>query len=155
MQPGNLIDVVLNYEDGTYDVLLSKIKVNNVISPFIVRQVNDIGVVEYVTLENPAQRNSDQEFMITFNANEEEFRNITLGKQLGVLETRRYIDDSQEPSMVTFDYAVGLQRTLTDQGFDASYFIKEKINELTAEEDTQETQDTTEETEEEDETDNN
>ena len=133
VQPGNLIDVILNYEDGTYDVLLSKIKVNKVISPYIVRQVNDIGVVEWVTLENPAQRNSDRDFIITFNANEEEFRNLTLGKKLGILETRRYIDESQEPSEVTFDYTEGLRRTLSDQGFNTTYFINEKIEEETEE----------------------
>lgn len=147
VQPGNLIDVILNYQDGTYDVLLSKIKVNRVISPYIIRQVNDMGVVEYVTIENPAQRNSDRDFIITFNANEEEFRNLTLGKKLGVLETRRYIDESQEPSIVTFDYAQGLRRTLSDQGFNTSYFINEKISEETA---VQETTETTE-----DEVDNN
>jgi len=92
VQGGNIVDVLVNYGNGTYDVVYAKVKVKKVISP---ENVN-------ATLETKHR--------IIFAVDESHYRNLELANKLGEFETRLYLDESQPESEETFDENEAIQK---------------------------------------------
>jgi len=107
---GNLIDVLLDYGNGLKDIVLSKVRVNKIISPYVETYfLEDGSIKEQVTL-NPAQRNEGAKpFIITIYVDGNQHELVSLAEKLGAFETVKYIDDQQEPRAVTFTKEKGLK----------------------------------------------
>ncbi len=103
VKEGNIVDLIINYGNGDYDVILPKVKVEKIISPFNSKD-DDIN-------NNVAKRESDKDFIVIFNIEDESiYAELELAKELGYFETRLYIDESQPASKKTFDYNKALEK---------------------------------------------
>lgn len=89
---GNIVDVLVHYGNGDYDVVVSKIKVRR-----IIEELGEEG------LEKEAG------YIIILAVNEAQYRDLTLASQLGNLETRLYLDIEQSPSPLTFNYQKAME----------------------------------------------
>jgi hypothetical protein len=87
VKPGNIVDLIVNYRNGTYDVVVQKTKVRK-----IYKSEGKDGTVSSYTL--------------IFSLDETSYRDVLLASKLGYLETRLYIDESQKASDKTFNYLV-------------------------------------------------
>jgi hypothetical protein len=96
-QIGNLVDVVVDYGNGDYDVVLSKKKITN---------IRPLGAGTQQVQTNP---NGEQAVVLgstnemVFSVDEKEYANLELAKKSGDLAIRLYIDEDQTPSDVTFN----------------------------------------------------
>jgi hypothetical protein len=91
VKAGNIVDLLVNYRNGTYDVIVPKTKVRKV----------------YKT-ENRETNTSS--YTLIFALDETAYRDVLLAGKLGYLETRLYIDESQKASPKTFNYSVQSQK---------------------------------------------
>ncbi len=87
VKPGNIVDLIVNYRNGTYDVIVPKTKVRK-----IYKSESKDGTIGSYTL--------------IFSLDELSYRDVLLASKLGYLETRLYIDESQKASEKTFNYSV-------------------------------------------------
>lgn len=87
VKPGNIVDLIVNYRNGTYDVIVPKTKVRK-----IYKSEGKDGIISSYTL--------------IFSLDELSYRDVLLASKLGYLETRLYIDESQKASAKTFNYSV-------------------------------------------------
>lgn len=94
VKTGNIVDILVNYNNGTYDVVVPKIKVYRMLDA--VR--NDVQKAE----QAQAARQQTQ-YTLIFAVDEQQYADMELASKLGKLETRLYIDESQPPSVRTFD----------------------------------------------------
>ncbi len=85
VKEGNIIDVLINYDNGDYDVVVPKIKVRKLI-------------------ENRESEDKIKDYTVVLALNEEQQRDAELAGKLGYFEARLYIDESQRKSSKTFDY---------------------------------------------------
>lgn len=85
VKEGNIIDVLVNYDNGDYDVVVPKIKVRKLI-------------------ENKLNDESTRDYTVVLALNEEQQRDTELASKLGYFEARLYIDESQKKSFKTFSY---------------------------------------------------
>lgn len=90
LQSGNIIDVLVHYEDGFYDVVVPKIRVQERMQPT-------------KESENSMSNQIAHESIIILAVNEKSYADLLLAQQLGVLETRIYLDESQPASNKTFE----------------------------------------------------
>ncbi|WP_432664784.1 hypothetical protein R9X47_00840 [Wukongibacter baidiensis] len=102
---GNLVDVIVNYGNGDYDVVLPKTKVIKIISPFEVT-LQDSADGDAAVKNNPAKRtDEDKEFIVVFSVKgEDDYKVLNLASELGYFEVRKYVDERQSASVRTFDY---------------------------------------------------
>lgn len=95
-QVGNIVDVIVDYGNGNYDVVVAKKKIVN---------IKPLGATAPVNTTNangqPQQALGDNNQMV-FSVDEAEFANLELAKTMGELKIRLYVDEGQEPSDVTF-----------------------------------------------------
>lgn len=94
LQSGNLIDVIVNYENGYYDVVVAKIRVQERVR----KAQRDENTV-----------NMNHESIIILAVDEEAYADLLLAQQLGVLETRIYLDESQPASDKTLERAWAIE----------------------------------------------
>ncbi|WP_432409470.1 hypothetical protein [Wukongibacter sp. M2B1] len=88
VREGNIIDVLVNYDNGDYDVIIPKIKVRRLI-------------------ENKASDNDEADTLshtLVMSLDEEQQRDAELASKLGYFEARLYLDESQKASLKTFSY---------------------------------------------------
>ncbi|MBQ3847837.1 MAG: hypothetical protein II748_03175 [Clostridia bacterium] len=78
--PGTYIDVVVRYEDGTYDVVLVKKRVHDV------RQTAD----------------AEGKYTVVIPVTEGEYADMLAARKLGELDTRLYLDEKHPASTATF-----------------------------------------------------
>ena len=90
VKTGNIIDVLVNYGNGDYDIVVSKTKVRKLITGDEVNSKSD--------------GNDSRDYTIIIAVDEVAYRDLELAQRLGILETRLYLDDSQPSSKKTFDY---------------------------------------------------
>lgn len=109
VKQGNLVDVIVNYGDGNYDVIIPKVKVSKMV------QGRDMGAElayqdESVELEEQNVNSifEENEYTLVVAINETDYRNLALASHLGRFETRLYIDEDQPASEVTFNYSESL-----------------------------------------------
>lgn len=106
VEEGNLVDLIVNYGDGDYDVVLSKVKVKKLLKGNVMGSDTE-------TRESSLYR--DNEYMVTFGVDEIDYRDLIAAEKLanliaekheteGYFELRLYIDNDQPPSMKTFNY---------------------------------------------------
>ncbi len=81
LKSGNIIDVIINYDNGEYDVVVPKIKVQKLIK----------------------KEDEDEQHIIVLAINEEQYTDLETAKKLGYFETRIYLDENQPSSEKTFD----------------------------------------------------
>ncbi|GAB6088047.1 CpaB family protein [Alkaliphilus crotonatoxidans] len=93
VKSGNIVDVLVHYGNGDYDVVASKMKVRK-----IIESVND----EF--------EQDEKDYTIILSVDEGQYRDLTLAQELGNLETRLYHDKEQTQSIKTFDYHKALQQ---------------------------------------------
>lgn len=117
VQKGNLVDVIIHYGNGDYDVVLSKVKVID-----IVRGTSS-GIQPDET--NTWNLYKDNEYLVTLTVDEVDYMNMKLAENMahivsmmyqnqmgtkgtlaleGYFEVRLYIDEDQPESLITFDY---------------------------------------------------
>ena len=131
VQKGNLIDLVVNYDDGTYDVILSKVKVKDIFNPYETVVTDEEGN-RTTTVVNPALREGDMDYKIILDLDMEtesmDYLKIRLASELGHLDAFKYIDDTQPATEVTFDITEAYARLLEiDPEYDASGRVFTKI----------------------------
>ena len=90
LQAGNIIDLIVNYDNGTYDTIVPKVKVQK--------------LIEKEDTEEKKQH------IIILAVNEEQYGDLEMAKKLGDFETRIYLDEGQPKSAKTFDRALAMQR---------------------------------------------
>jgi hypothetical protein len=107
VKTGNIIDVLVNYGNGDYDVVIPKIKVIKLaeakkISDGVSKD-SDKGdnTVSSTDSYNISPLNSG--YTLILAVDEEQYRDMEMAKKLGAIETRLYIDENQPPSKKTFD----------------------------------------------------
>lgn len=84
-QQGNIVDILVNYGNGSYDVVVPKTKIRK-----LIKDVDkDKGTETYTTI---------------IAVNEEMYRDLQLASKLGALETRLYVEENQKASTKTFNY---------------------------------------------------
>lgn len=86
VKQGNIVDILVNYGNGTYDVVVPMTKVRKIIK----------GIEKETSI--PV-------YTLVFSVNEEANKDLQLASALGTLETRLYIDESQKPSQKTFNFS--------------------------------------------------
>lgn len=96
VKAGNIVDVLVHYGDGDYDVVVSKIKVRK--------------IIEHLSKEDDQDQDEGENHTIILSVNERQYRDLTLARELGDLETRLYLDLEQLQSEVTFNYTKALER---------------------------------------------
>ncbi|MBM7613595.1 CpaB family protein [Alkaliphilus hydrothermalis] len=99
VKSGNIIDMIINYGNGDYDVVVSKTKVRKVMS------------------NEPQGGNVGQEdhgYTVVLAVDETQYRDLQLAQELGKLETRLYLDTNQTASLTTFDYQKQLKQLRLD-----------------------------------------
>ena len=90
VKTGSLIDVIVNYKNGDYDIVISKIKVEKVITG------------------TPTDENTQPvvgSSIVILAVDEVQFRDMELAQKLGSLDVRVYNDEEQLSSLETFKYA--------------------------------------------------
>ncbi len=81
LKSGNIVDVIINYDNGKYDVVVPKIKVQKLIK----------------------KEDEDEQHIIVLAINEEQYADLEKAKKIGYFETRIYLDENQPASEKTFD----------------------------------------------------
>lgn len=99
VKDGNIIDITVNYGDGTYDVVVPKIKVRKLIS-------------HAASADNSAGGSS---YTVVVAVDEVQYRDLMLATEAGQLESRLYLDESQPPSTKTFAYSSVRQKLAKGQ----------------------------------------
>jgi len=84
LKEGHHVDLIVNYENGDYDVVASHKKVESIIKP--------------------TQENNQQDIKIIIAVSEIEYRNLNMARKYGKLEVRKYKNTEQPASKVTFNY---------------------------------------------------
>ncbi|MDP4182244.1 MAG: hypothetical protein Q8942_14290 [Bacillota bacterium] len=86
VKPGNIVDLIVNYRNGSYDVVVPKTKVRKI-------------------YKSESKDGSVDSYTLIFSLDESNYRDVLLASKLGYLETRLYIDESQKASPKTFNYS--------------------------------------------------
>lgn len=94
-QVGNLVDIVIEYGNGDYDVVASKKK--------IVGTKGTINATNAPTDPAAPVANVQANNTMVFSVDEVEYANLTLAKEIGTLAIRLYNDEEQATSKVTFN----------------------------------------------------
>lgn len=99
VQTGNLVDIVVEYKDGDYDVVAAKKKITSIKASGVLNQttINPDGTPAAVQL---GETND-----MVFSVDEEEYARLTNARNDGDLMVRIYIDETQEPSKITYSAA--------------------------------------------------
>ncbi|MCX7921399.1 MAG: SAF domain-containing protein [Clostridia bacterium] len=118
VKTGNIIDIVVAYGNGDYDIVVPKTKVIKLVTPPTEQQQganqdnsqsqNQEGTQNNTQSNNPGSVNDG--YTLIMAVDEEQYRDIELAKQLGKLETRLYLEENQQPSKKTFNYAAALAK---------------------------------------------
>ncbi|MGV8145847.1 MAG: hypothetical protein ACLKAK_03240 [Alkaliphilus sp.] len=99
VKTGNIVDIVVDYENGDYDIVVSKIRVRSVSN----------------NTRNTGDAQDEKEYIIVLAVDEVQFRDLALAEKLGVLKTRLYIDGDQAESDVTFNHIVAMEKLLIEK----------------------------------------
>lgn len=91
LKSGNIVDILVVYGNGDYDVVVSKVKIKNLV-------------------EGKIEDNSDIYAQIVIPVNETQIRNLIAADKLGDLTVRIYLDESQKASKETFNYEKAKQQ---------------------------------------------
>ncbi|MCX8130724.1 MAG: hypothetical protein N3I35_11570 [Clostridia bacterium] len=110
VKTGNIVDIMVSYGNGDYDVVLPKVKVMRLISSkkpvdsksSKVEEPEDTGDMQY--------RGQHLSYTIVIAVDEEQYRDLELAKQMGKFETRLYIDENQTSSKKTFYYKTAIDK---------------------------------------------
>lgn len=95
VKAGNYVDIVVDYGNGDYDIVVSNIK-----------------IVSISDKEKADQKS--KEYVIVLAVDEIQFRDLALASKLGELTTRLYIDNEQKSSNVTFNHELAMEELLID-----------------------------------------
>ncbi len=112
---GNIVDIIVNYGNGDYDIVVPKTKIKKIINP---NEVNEVKLAGNNTQQQQQQQQqvlqrSDIKLpyvIIIAPQDEEEYRDLELAQKVGKLETRLYLDESQPSSKKTFDYNLQIRK---------------------------------------------
>ncbi len=91
LKSGNIIDIIVNYGNGDYDVVVPKVKVQKFIEGSFTHG-NSQGTAPY------------KSHNLILSVDEIQYKDLEIAQKLGKLETRLYIDESQPASPKTFVY---------------------------------------------------
>jgi len=97
VKSGNIVDILVNYGNGDYDVVVPKIKVHKLLEG----SGRD---------GNNSKAHPGESYKIILSVDEDQYRDLEIAKKLGVLETRLYIDESQPTSAKTFVYEKAVEK---------------------------------------------
>ncbi len=99
LRTGSLVDIIVDYQNGDYDVVLSKIKIERIIDTSENAQTQTSAEGQEMPV-NPSTGT-----LIILSLDETQYRDMELAKKLGSLRARLYNDESQVASLETFKYA--------------------------------------------------
>jgi len=100
VKTGNIVDILVNYGNGDYDVVVPKIKVQKLIEAGSKSTNTDTSGYSAST----GSRENNGEYLLIVAVNEEQYRDLEAASKIGKLQTRLYIDESQPASPKTFNY---------------------------------------------------
>lgn len=103
VKTGNIIDILVSYGDGTYDVVISKTKVRKLVEDGTKAQAAS---TEKTAIPKP--QDTKGAFTIIVSVDEEGYRDLEMAGSLGKLQTRLYMDENQTASPKTFSYEKAL-----------------------------------------------
>lgn len=89
IKTGSYVDIIVDYRNGDYDIVVPKIKIDR--------------VVEKNDKEKKTELNTAQ---VVLSVDENEFRDLELANKMGIFIGRVYKSEDQYPSMATFKYDV-------------------------------------------------
>lgn len=109
VKAGNIIDVVVVYDNGDYDVVVVKTKALRVINPLEIENKSG-GNAQQPSAVNPQTVKGTIYTVVISPRDEMEYRDLEMAKKSGKLETRLYVDESQPASRRTFDYTTAMKK---------------------------------------------
>jgi Flp pilus assembly protein CpaB len=109
VKSGNIIDLLVSYGDGTYDLVVEKLKVIKLITE-IDGQINKKAVDNSTGEMQNVKPSGTYKYTLILAVDEEQYRDLELAKTLGKLEARLYLDESQPASKKTFDYKTEINK---------------------------------------------
>lgn len=120
VKAGNYIDVIVNYNNGDYDVVAAKKQVLKLIETSVDPNNSTANQQVSPTNNNAGQASNQmqsntpsshpKEYTMIIAVNEQQYRDMELAKQIGSLETRLYFDEAQPSSNITFNYESALKK---------------------------------------------
>ena len=129
---GNLVDLRINYPDGTYERVLSKVRVKEIINPYTEIVMTEDGSAKEVKNMNAAKRIEYIDFIVLADLSEEESERVKVASQLGYLDATKYLSQEQLESEITFDLLKGyllLKESNLKKGIDSNE-VNRRILEL-------------------------
>lgn len=97
LKTGRYVDIITKYENGDYDVVVSKKIVDSVVR-------TGLEADQTSTSASGEGIKASTNGIILVSLNDEEYRNVELAKRLGTLSIRMYKSSEQLASAVTFNY---------------------------------------------------
>jgi hypothetical protein len=118
LQSGNVVDLVVSYKNGDYDVVISKKKIKKIID--ISKEEEAANQQAQSQPNTPTQGQATTQtvqqntntssgvkteglYKIIIDLNEAEYERMELAKFMGALEPRIYLDETQKATPITFD----------------------------------------------------
>lgn len=117
LKTGNIVDMIVSYGNGDYDIVVPKIKVKKLVykaaaatlPPASGKQDSKTQKSNSTsTVTNKADDKAGGLYTLILAVDEEQYRDLELAGKLGKFVTRMYLDESQPASKKTFDYYKGL-----------------------------------------------
>lgn len=96
LKSGNIIDILVIYGNGDYDVVVSKVKIKKLV-------------------EGKSEDNPNSNAQIVIPVDEDQLRNLIAADQLGDFDVRIYLDESQQASNETFKYEKAKEQLLLSE----------------------------------------
>ncbi|MDF2522573.1 MAG: hypothetical protein K0R31_214 [Clostridiales bacterium] len=97
---GNIVDIVVSYGNGEYDVVVPKVKIKKLVEDTVKGEGKGS---DKSSVSKPVEVKGSYTLVIAVD--EEQYRDLELAEMVGKLKTRLYIDESQPASKKSFDYA--------------------------------------------------
>lgn len=97
VRAGNIVDLVVSYDNGRYDVVVPKTKIRKLIKGDLRTGSTTEGGVSEVSTDN-------EKYTIIVAVDEVAYRDLELASKAGKIETRLYIDEAQPASKKSFNF---------------------------------------------------
>lgn len=104
VKTGNIVDLIVNYGDGSYDIVSPKVKVIKLIKGS--QDVTDSDEISQVK----GKVRDEGLYTIIFAVDETQYKDLELASKIGKFETRLYLDENQPASAKTFNYSTAIKR---------------------------------------------
>lgn len=123
VKTGNIIDIVVSYGNGEYDVVVPKVKIKKLVEG---TGKSEGTSSDKSTISKPVEPKDGYTLVIAVD--EDQYRDLELAGMVGKLQTRLYIDESQPASKKSFDYSSVLKNFSIENGKNRESYAIRKGN---------------------------